>query len=83
MRYLLFRVVLSQIWVPWRNTLVIVNDESVVYWHSEGFNLFWRYERKKRPENILRYDTIKRSLLVCTGNDLNQRVRLEIVYFRT
>ena len=32
---------LSRSWSAWRTTLVIVQPETVVAWHRQGFRLFW------------------------------------------
>ncbi len=38
---------LSRIWPGWRRALVLVQPETVVRWHRQGFRLYWR--RKSRP----------------------------------
>jgi hypothetical protein len=40
----LFWAWLSQVWVDWRSTLIIVKPETVVGWHRKGFRLFWRWK---------------------------------------
>jgi putative transposase len=42
----IFWVVLSRLWPNWRSALAIVQPETVVRWHRQGFKLFWR--RKSR-----------------------------------
>ena len=42
----LFWVLLSRIWVPWRESLVIVKPDTVVRWHQKGFKLFWKFKSK-------------------------------------
>ena len=33
---------LSRFWSGWRSTLVIVQPETVIAWHRQGFRLYWR-----------------------------------------
>ncbi len=42
-----FWVVLSRLWSNWRSALAIVQPETVVRWHRQGFRLYWRW--KSRP----------------------------------
>ncbi len=39
---------LSRYWPDWRSALVIVQPETVVRWHREGFRLYWRWKCSKR-----------------------------------
>jgi len=38
----IFWVWLSRIWAGWRSVLLIVQPDTVVGWHRQGFKLFWR-----------------------------------------
>ncbi|ACN17461.1 transposase [Desulforapulum autotrophicum HRM2] len=40
----LFWVLLSQIWTPWRKSLIIVKSDTVICWHRKGFKLFWKFK---------------------------------------
>ena len=42
----LFRVLLSRVWSGWRETVLIVQPDTVVRWHKRAFKLYWR--RKSR-----------------------------------
>ena len=42
-----FWVGLSRLWPNWRSALAIVQPETVIRWHRQGFKLFWRW--KSRP----------------------------------
>ncbi len=44
----LFWVGLRRFWPGWRQTLLIVQPETVVRWHREGFRLYWRWISRKR-----------------------------------
>ena len=41
---------LSRFWLNWRSVLVIVQPDTVVRWHQQGFRLYWR--RKSRGGKI-------------------------------
>ena len=41
-------VVLSRIWRDWRKPLTIVQPETVVRWHRQGFRLYWRWKSRDR-----------------------------------
>ncbi len=38
-----FWVFLSRLWPCWKDALVIVQPETVVGWHRQGFRLFWKW----------------------------------------
>ena len=44
----LFWVLLSRIWSGWRETVLIVQPDTVVRWHKRAFKLYWM--RKSRGE---------------------------------
>src|SRR5215470_16229594 len=35
---------LSRTWKDWRRALIIVQPETVVSWHRQGFRLFWNLD---------------------------------------
>jgi putative transposase len=39
---------LSRSWSAWRTTLVIVQPETVIAWHRQGFRLFWTWKCRRR-----------------------------------
>ncbi len=39
---------LSKIWPGWRTALVIVQPETVLRWHREGFRAYWRWKSRPR-----------------------------------
>jgi transposase InsO family protein len=45
-----FWVVLSRMWKSWREALAIVEPETVIRWHRDGFRRFWR--RKSRRGRV-------------------------------
>ncbi len=40
----------SRIWANWRSALLIVQPDTVVRWHQQGFKLFWHW--KSRREKV-------------------------------
>ena len=44
----LFWVALSAIWSGWREALDIVQPETVVRWHRQGFRYYWRWKSRRR-----------------------------------
>ena len=41
---------LSLVWSRWRNALRLVQPDTVIYWHRQGFQLFWKW--KSRARNV-------------------------------
>ena len=44
----LFWAWLSRLWTGWRTALVLVQPETVVRWHRQGFRLFWPWKSRPR-----------------------------------
>jgi len=44
----IFWVWLSRLWRGWRSSLLVVQPETVIRWHREGFRLYWRWKSRKR-----------------------------------
>lgn len=44
----IFWVWLSCFWSNWCSVLVIVQPETVVRWHQQGFKLYWRWKSRSR-----------------------------------
>jgi putative transposase len=40
---------LSQLWAGWRASLHIVQPATVLAWHRQGFQLYWRWKSRRRP----------------------------------
>ncbi|MCE9556620.1 MAG: helix-turn-helix domain-containing protein [Planctomycetes bacterium] len=43
-----FWVWLSRLWPNWRSALAIVQRETVIRWHRQGFKLYWRWKSRAR-----------------------------------
>jgi len=41
-------VLLSRFWNDWLDSLAIVQPETVIRWHREGFRLYWRWKSRPR-----------------------------------
>ena len=41
-----FWVLLSRLWSNWRSALAIVQPETVIKWHRQGFKLYWRWKSR-------------------------------------
>jgi len=42
----IFWVCLSRLWSNWRSALSMVQPETVIRWHRQGFKLFWRWKSR-------------------------------------
>ena len=40
---------LSRLWSGWKSALLIVQPDTVVRWHRQGFRLYWRWKSRKKP----------------------------------
>ena len=38
---------LSQVWVDWRSSLLILKPETVIGWHRKGFRVFWTWKVRR------------------------------------
>jgi len=45
-----FWVWLARFWSNWKSVLVVVQPDTVVRWHRQGFKLYWRW--KSKPKKI-------------------------------
>jgi hypothetical protein len=44
----IFWVWLSRLWRGWRSSLLVVQPETVIRWHRQGFRLYWRWKSRDR-----------------------------------
>jgi hypothetical protein len=42
----LFFSILTDVFISWKETLLIIKPESVVRWHQQGFKVYWRWESR-------------------------------------
>src|ERR1700756_1593183 len=53
----IFWVFARRFWGAWKQSLVLVNPETVVRWHRAGFRLYWSWISKARKQ-IGREETV-------------------------
>ncbi|UCF05899.1 MAG: transposase [bacterium] len=41
-------IILSRLWPDWRKPLAMVQPETVIRWHKNGFRLYWRWKSRAR-----------------------------------
>ena len=58
-----FWVWLSSIWPTWRDVLVIVQPETVIRWHRQGFRLYWRWQSRRKATGRPEIDPEARALI--------------------
>jgi hypothetical protein len=44
----LFWVLLSRVWTGWREAPHVVQPETVIRWHRQGFRYYWRWKSRGR-----------------------------------
>ncbi len=54
---------LARLWSSWRSVLIIVQPETVVRWHRQGFRLYWRWRSRSRKPGRPRIDAEIRELI--------------------
>src|SRR5438445_3652792 len=59
----LFWVALSQLWAGWRASLLIVQPATVLAWHRQGFQLYWRWKSRCRSAGRPPLDLELRTLI--------------------
>jgi hypothetical protein len=42
----IFWAILSRAWANWRSALLIVQPDTVVRWHRNGFRILWRWKSR-------------------------------------
>jgi putative transposase len=65
----LFWVALSKLWAGWRASLLIVRPATVLAWHRQGFQLYWRWKSRRCPVGRPPLDLELRTLIRRTAQD--------------
>jgi putative transposase len=60
----LFWVCLSKLWSGWRSALVVVQPDTVIRWHRQGFRLWWRWKSRSKRVGRPPLDKDIRTLIV-------------------
>ncbi len=58
-----FWALLSHFWSNWRSALLIVQPDTVVRWHRQGFKLYWRWKSRGRKPGRPSIDVEIRKLI--------------------
>ena len=58
-----FWVWLARLWAGWRSALVLVQPDTVVRWHRQGFRLYWRWKAQAAPVGRPRVEREIRDLI--------------------
>ena len=66
----IFWVWLSRLWSNWRSVLVIVQPDTVVSWHRQGFKIYWRWKSRARAVGRPKVEAEIRNLIrrMCREN---------------
>lgn len=54
---------LSRLWHGWQSALLIVQPETVIRWHRQGFRLYWRWKSHSRQPGRPKIDAEIRNLI--------------------
>jgi putative transposase len=54
---------LSRLWTGWRASLIIVQPATVLAWHRQGFQLYWRWKSRPRSPGRPPIDPELRALI--------------------
>ncbi len=78
-----FRILAAAAFLPtWRRALAVVQPETVLRWHREGFRLFWRRRSRRAPrKGRLAPDTVRLIREMAAKNRLwgAERIRGELL----
>jgi transposase InsO family protein len=59
----IFWVWLSRLWSNWRSALAIVQPQTVIRWHRQGFKLYWRWKSRNGKPGRPRIEQEVRDLI--------------------
>ena len=66
----LFWIWLSRIWSGWRSSVHIVEPDTVVRWHRQGFRYYWRWKSRQRGRPKIDPETRDLIRHMCQANSL-------------
>ncbi|MCP3675222.1 MAG: hypothetical protein GY829_12225 [Gammaproteobacteria bacterium] len=64
----LFCVLLSRIWSDWRNTIKIVQPDTVVRWHKQSFKTYWWRKSQRGKQGRPSIDLEIKKLVIKMAN---------------
>ena len=56
-------VILHRLWPKWKEALIIVQPETVIRWHRDGFRRYWRWKPRRGRVGRLRIEAESRDLV--------------------
>ena len=59
----LFWVMISRVWSHWSKALIIVQPQTVLGWHRQGFRLYWTWKSRKQNPGLPFIDPAVRDLI--------------------
>ncbi len=66
-----FWVWLSRVWTGWRRQLIIVQPATVIAWHRQGFQWWWRWKSRRRTGRPLVSPDVRALIrTMCEANPL-------------
>ena len=65
----IFWLWLARLWTGWRVSLVIVQPATVLAWHRQGFQLYWRWKSRRCPVGRPPLDLELRTLIRSMARD--------------
>ena len=66
----LFWILLSKVWSDWRAALHVVQPETVVRWHRQGFRYYWRWKSRHCGRPRIDPEIIHLIRRMCRANPL-------------
>lgn len=63
-----FWALISRIWQGWRSALHIVQPETVIRWHRQGFRYYWRWKSRGRGRPRIDPEIIELIRRMCRAN---------------
>jgi hypothetical protein len=66
----LFWVLASRLWPGWRHVLHVVQADTVIRWHRQGFRYYWRWKSRRRGRPSIDPEIIQLIRRMCRANPL-------------
>ena len=66
----IFWVLASRLWSGWRGVLHVVQPDSVIRWHRQGFRYYWRWKSRRRGRPKIDPEVIHLIRQMCRANQL-------------
>ena len=76
-------IALARLWGDWRESLTIVQPETVIRWHKRGFQLYWTWKSRPRWPGRQRVPKEVRDLIRGMSRSKNLPPRAGAHFYRT